>query len=275
MDDWQDDCIVLDEQGLSQRPLKLTHRERYHQPIVDSEVLSSLVLLYTTDFATYNNSTTNVTQLVPKKVWKLVYRQFLREHPGSKFAEDTLKDRLRKTLKELKTGTSNKEGSEKVVLQVRNILIRLRSTISHATRNILKLWQTMVDQFLSGGNPPTPGQVQDDSLHPQSLGGARSHCFPSPSLAQKLPTKAKFLASQSKSMSSIAWSMEARTERKEELLFIKMDIKMEKGKAVRIANLEHTRDLVATTEAEFKSQVRAILGLGAEGTTSYGDSATT
>ena len=64
----------------------------------------------------YSSGRTNVTQLVLGKVWKLVYEQFLREHPGSKFQEDTLKDRLRETLKELKTGTSNKQGSEKAIL---------------------------------------------------------------------------------------------------------------------------------------------------------------
>ena len=58
--------------------------------------------------------------------------QFLREHPESKFAKDTLKDKLHETLKELKTGTSNEEGSEKAVLQPDDVLTRLRSTDSHA-----------------------------------------------------------------------------------------------------------------------------------------------
>ena len=79
-------------------------------------MLSSLVSLYTTHFATYSSERTNVTQLVPGKVWKLVYERFLREHSGSKFVEDTLKDKLRETFKELKTGTSNEEGSKKAVL---------------------------------------------------------------------------------------------------------------------------------------------------------------
>ena len=80
-----------------------------------------------------------MTQLVPGKVWKLVYEQFLREHPGSKFVEDTLKDRLWEILKELKTCTLNEEGSKKAVLQPNDVLTRLRSTNSHATCNILKL----------------------------------------------------------------------------------------------------------------------------------------
>ena len=159
MGDDNDDCTMLEDQGPSQRPSKLPRREKSHRPIVDSVVLSWLVSSYTMHFATYSNGRKNVTQLVPGKVWKLVYEQFLREHPGSKFVEDTLKDRLRKTLKELKTGTSNEEGSEKAVLQVDDVLTRLRGTDSHATRNILKIRQTTVDQSSSGGNPPTSGQV--------------------------------------------------------------------------------------------------------------------
>ena len=228
MGDGHEDCAVLDEQGPSQRPSKLPRRERAHRPIVDSIVLSSLVSSYTTHFATYSSGRRNVTQLVPGKVWKLVYEQFLREHLGSKFAEDTLKDRLRETLKELKIGTSNEEGFEKAVLQLDDVLTRLRSTDSHATRNILKLRQTMLEQSSFGGNPPTLGQVQDGSVHLQTSGGGRGHCSPSPSSTQKLPTKAELLAAQSKSMTAIARTMEARSEGKGALLSLKMDIKMEK-----------------------------------------------
>ena len=39
---------------------------------------------------------------------------------------------------------------------------------------------------------------------------------------------------------------------------------MKKQKAARIANLEHARDLGAIMEDEFKSHVRAVLGLVAK-----------
>ena len=126
----------------------------------------------------------------------------------------------------------------------------------------------MVDQSSSGGNPPTPGQVQDGSVHSQTLGGSRGHHSPSPSSTQKLPTKAELLASQSKSMSCIARTMAKWTEGKRALLSLKMDIKMEKWKAAKIANLEHARDLDAITKAEFKSEVRVVLGLGGDKATS-------
>ena len=82
---------------------------------------------------------------------------------------------------------------------------------------------------------------------------SRGHRSPSPSLAQKLPTKAELLASQSKSMSSIARTMEARTEGKGALSVVKMDIQVEKQKAARIANLECAKDLGAITNDEFKA----------------------
>ena len=117
----------------------------------------------------------------------------------------------------------------------------------------------MVDHSSSGGNPPTLGQVQD---------GSRGHRSLSPSSAQKLPTKVELLASQSKSMSSIAQTIEAKIEGKGALLVVKMDIQVKKRKAARIANLECAKDLGAIMDDEFKAQVRAILGLGGEGATS-------
>ena len=145
MADVEEDCTVLDSQRPSQHPVKCLRRKKTHRSIVDSVVLSSLVATYTTHFVAYSKGRTNVTQLVPGKVWKLVYDQFLREHPGSKFAEETLKDRLWETLKELKTRTSNDEGSNRAILQADDVLTRLRNTDSHATRNILRLRQSMLD----------------------------------------------------------------------------------------------------------------------------------
>ena len=68
------------------------------------------------------------------------------------------------------------------------------------------------------------GQVQDGSIHPQTSGGSKGHRSPSPSSSEKLPTKTEFLALQSKSVSCIARTMEARKEGKGALLSVKMDI---------------------------------------------------
>ena len=105
-----------------------------------------------------------------------------------------------------------------------------------------------------------PSQVQDVNLQPQTPSRGVGTYSPSPSSGQKLPSKAELLAAQSKSMKSIAHSMEVRTEGKEALLSLKMDIEMEKKKAVKIENLERAKNLGAS-DIEFKSEVRAILGL--------------
>ena len=68
-------------------------------------------------------------------------------------------------------------------------------------------------------------------------------------------------------MRLIARSMEVWTEGKEAFLSLKMDIEMEKKKAAKIANLEHAKDLGTISDGEFKSQVRAILGLESDATT--------
>lgn len=205
-----------------------------------------------------------------------MYEQFLREHPGSKFAEETLKDRLRENLKELKTGTSNEEGSDRAVLQADDVLTRLRNTDSHATRNILRVRQNMLEQASSGGgNSPTtfsqpsspgmaPSQVQDVNPIWQASSHGAGTRSPSPSSNQKLPSKAELLAAQSQSMSSIARSMQTRTEGKEALYSLKMDIEMEKKKAAKIANLERAKDLGAITDVEFRFEVRAVLGVHSE-----------
>jgi len=45
-----------------------------------------------------------------------VYQDFIQAHPHQTFQEETLKERLQDTLKEIKTGTSNEEGIDKATL---------------------------------------------------------------------------------------------------------------------------------------------------------------
>ena len=246
MVDVEEDCTVLDSQRPSQCPAKCPHYEKTYCSIVDYVLLASLVAAYTTNFATYNKGKTNVTQLVPKKVWKLVYDQFLREHHGSKFAEEMLKDRLWETLKELKkSGTSNEEGSNRAILHANDILTYLKNTNSHATLNILKLRQSMLDQALGVATSPSmfsqpsscgilPSQVQDAPAGMHASLHQAPTCSPSPSSTQKLPSKAELLVAQSRSMQSIARSMEARTEGKEALFSLKMDIEIEKKNQLKL-----------------------------------------
>jgi hypothetical protein len=56
------------------------------------------------------------TQFILNVVWKVIYGSYKFDYLELKFEEETLKERLWKTLQELKTRTSNEEGSDKVVL---------------------------------------------------------------------------------------------------------------------------------------------------------------
>ena len=70
-------------------------------------------------------------------------------------------------------------------------------------------------------------------------------------------------------MQSIARSMEARTEGKEEESSpLSQDGHRDgKKKAAKIAKMEHAKDLGAITTEEFKSQVCVVLGFESDGAT--------
>ena len=112
-----------------------------------------------------------------------------------------------------------------------------------------------------------PSQEQDAPPGPQPFNQRVGTLSPSPSSAQRLPSKVELLATQSRSMRSIARNMEARTEEKKALLSLKMDIEMEKKIGAKIVDLESVKDLGAITDSEFKSLVRNILGLDSQGPT--------
>jgi hypothetical protein len=73
---------------------------------VESIHLSTLLAAHGRHFAKYSEGRTNVTQLVPKVVWRSVYKEFLEVYPSFEFAEETLKKKLTDEIKSLRTGTS-------------------------------------------------------------------------------------------------------------------------------------------------------------------------
>jgi hypothetical protein len=184
---------------------------------------------YNHHFAIYSRDRKQVTQLIPKAVWKSVYTAYLEAYPDSQFAEDTLKDRLRETLKELKTtGTSNEEGSDKKVLQNDEALAQLKTTTDgHATtRNALKRRQSFT-------STPT----------------------------DKAMTMAELLQQQSRSIVALAHQFQSSSEKRDALVAAKLEISNEKKNKVKISNLKAARDLGVITEEEFKAQVKSLLKL--------------
>ncbi len=53
---------------------------------------------------------------VPNVVWKVVYASYKSNYLELKFKEETLKERLQETLRELKTMTLNEKGLDIMVL---------------------------------------------------------------------------------------------------------------------------------------------------------------
>jgi hypothetical protein len=60
-------------------------------------------------------------------MWKNVYEHYCKYFLDSQLKEETLKDMLKKTLKELKIVTSDEENLKRAVLQNLEVLIQLQS----------------------------------------------------------------------------------------------------------------------------------------------------
>ena len=85
--------------------------------LINSVHLSLLVSSYHKHFNEYSiGHKKTSSQIVPSLIWKLVYADFIKEYPNSTSKEESLKERLRYVLAELKTGTSNEENADKAVL---------------------------------------------------------------------------------------------------------------------------------------------------------------
>ncbi len=95
---------------------KAPQQEKGIRAIVDSTHLSSVCATYNHHFVIYNKDKTKNTRLIPNAVWKVVYVSYKLDYLNSYFQEETLKERSWETLRKLKIGTSNEEGSDRVVL---------------------------------------------------------------------------------------------------------------------------------------------------------------
>jgi hypothetical protein len=71
-------------------------------------------------------------------------------------AEVTLKDKLWDTLNEFKTRTLNEEELERATLQCDEMLQHLKVTNGHATRNVLKRCQSLIDGALMSTTSTPP-----------------------------------------------------------------------------------------------------------------------
>jgi hypothetical protein len=73
---------------------------------------------YTMHFTTYKTCKKQVAHLIPNVVWKNVYVDYHKGYAYSMFMEETLKDCLCNTLKELKTRNFNEKGLDITTLNM-------------------------------------------------------------------------------------------------------------------------------------------------------------
>jgi hypothetical protein len=106
-------------------------------------------------FSEYSNGRKHATkQIIPAKVWGLMYEDYKEGHPASAFDQETLKSRVRETLEQLQTGTSNNRGGP-ATLQSSDFLKWIKATDSHATRSVISLRHTIVKNTTNPGNRST------------------------------------------------------------------------------------------------------------------------
>ena len=90
------DAFIISHDSDSERAAKKART--VGRSIVDSVHLSALISFYNTHFAKYSVGRAKVTQVIPGKGWKAVYDDYKHVYPGSPFAEETLKFRVREGL---------------------------------------------------------------------------------------------------------------------------------------------------------------------------------
>lgn len=82
-------------QGRTKARKRRAQRRNNLNKIVDHELLSKLVQDYWRHFNNYNKGRKKATkQLIPKKVWALVFKDYFVHFPTSSFKEDSFKDHM-------------------------------------------------------------------------------------------------------------------------------------------------------------------------------------
>ena len=219
--------------------------------LIDSVHLSLLVSSYHKHFNEYSIGRKKASsQLVPSLVWKLVYADFIKEYPNSTWKEDSLKERLRCALAELKTGTSNEENADKAVLQPADFLEQLKVTNGHAKRNTLKRRQSIIDQMspsLSVGDSTAVKESSTESV-------------------ERKRTKTDILAETARGISSLAHTYAKGEEHRDSLILLKMESEKKrcsmfgsKDCSMQINDLFRLHDEGFYSPSEFKVEMQKIL----------------
>ncbi len=182
-----------------------------------------------------------------------MYLDYQKKNQNSSIVEETLKDGLCDTLKELKIGNFNEEGLDNATFQCDDMLGHLRVIDGDASNNVLKSHQNMMDGvpfhrltiFISN----SPEHEEFTYILSASL-DSRLLAYDG---GEQMMTKVEMLQSQSKSMATIASHYASTSKIKDAFLVGKVEINNEQKKKIKINNLKATRDLRAILEKEFKN----------------------
>ena len=205
--------------------------------IVNSHQLSTLIASYNIHYAKYSNGRTQVTQVIPAAVWKMMYVDYLEVYPDSILAEKTLKDRVRETLGELDTGTSNTKRSNVAVLQSDEVLKKIRLTDGHASRNVLSHRSSIIAGKPSFVSPPSSPGFDLNFTRPTKT---------------KNQTKAGLLAEQVESIGKICATLSGSSAKRDALLAVKI-------RTAEMKELKLLSDLGEISEEEMKRKVLLMM----------------
>jgi hypothetical protein len=182
-----------------------------------------------------------------------VFQDYKLQFPESQFREENLKEKVRQTLKELETGTSNAKNSKKAALQSDETLKRLKLTDGHASRNMLRLRQDMahgnedINLATSSTQEVVPAKESEASMQsgsniPYSTGHR---------------SKAKMLDEQVTAIKSIATTLAASASARKRL----MEQMMLQGQTEQLKELH---EVGIITKEEMKGKIRSLMGLDNE-----------
>jgi hypothetical protein len=132
------DATLVEDPGSGEKlSAKRKSKPRVHRPIVESLHIRTMAASYKHHIAVYSKDREQVNQIIPSTVWKAVYAHYLKQFPNSPFVEETLKDRLRETVKEMQTGRYvEEEEPEKAALQSDEVVARLKDRLRETLKEL-------------------------------------------------------------------------------------------------------------------------------------------
>jgi len=133
-------------------------------------------------------------------------------------------------LKELKTNTSNELGTKRATLQSNHALAQLKTTNGHASMNVLKRCQLMIEDTSSPYFQSSPNSTDNPSCMSNETLGLSLRLVTPPLVPTFVcpMTKFEMLQSQSRTLATIANNFKAIVGNQEALSRLKVDVSIEK-----------------------------------------------